>query len=141
MLLVENVNHGFGSRMILDDVSFRLKQGEHITLVGANGEGKSTFLNIITRKLMPDEGKIRWANKVSVGYLDQHTALEDGKSIRDILRTAFNKMFELEQEMLSKYDQMAEASDGDMPKLMEDTAQIQDTLELKIVSLTFFLSI
>ncbi|MBF8982767.1 ABC-F family ATP-binding cassette domain-containing protein [Lutibacter sp. B2] len=130
MLLVENVNHGFGSRIILDDVSFRLKQGEHITLVGANGEGKSTFLNIITRKLMPDEGKIRWANKVSVGYLDQHTALESGKSIRDILRTAFNRMFELEQEMLSKYDQMAEASDGDMAKLMEDTAQIQDTLEL-----------
>lgn len=59
-----------------EDVSFRLLKGEHIGLVGANGEGKSTFMNIITGRLMPDEGKIEWAKKVRVGYLDQHTALE-----------------------------------------------------------------
>ncbi|MCT4594139.1 MAG: ATP-binding cassette domain-containing protein [Anaeromicrobium sp.] len=130
MLLVENVNHGFGSRVILEDVSFRLKKGEHITLVGANGEGKSTFLNIITKKLMPDEGTIRWANKVSVGYLDQHTVLEKGKSIRDVLRTAFDGMFQLEKDMLEMYDQMGSATDEEMTKLMEETSTIQDTLEL-----------
>mgnify|MGYP002520274013 CR=1 FL=1 len=50
MLVVENVSHGFGARTILENVSFRLKKGEHIALVGANGEGKSSFLNIITKK-------------------------------------------------------------------------------------------
>ena len=40
--------------------SFRLLKGEHIGLVGANGEGKSTFMNIVTGKLMPDEGKVEW---------------------------------------------------------------------------------
>ena len=50
MLVVENVSHGFGARTILENVSFRLRKGEHIALVGANGEGKSTFLNIITKK-------------------------------------------------------------------------------------------
>ncbi|PAB57870.1 ribosomal protection-like ABC-F family protein [Anaeromicrobium sediminis] len=130
MLLVENVNHGFGSRVILEDVTFRLKKGEHITLVGANGEGKSTFLNIITKKLMPDEGTIRWANKVSVGYLDQHTVLEKGKSIRDVLRTAFDGMFQLEKDMLEMYDKMGSATDEEMAKLMEETSTIQDTLEL-----------
>ena len=49
--------------------------GEHIGLIGANGEGKSTFMNIITGKLMPDEGKVEWAKNVRVGYLDQHTVL------------------------------------------------------------------
>ncbi len=49
MLVVENVSHGFGARTILENVSFRLKKGEHIALVGANGEGKSSFLNIITK--------------------------------------------------------------------------------------------
>lgn len=53
-----------------------LLKGEHIGLVGANGEGKSTFMNIITGKLMPDEGKVEWAKNVNVGYLDQHTVLE-----------------------------------------------------------------
>ena len=44
MLNVQNVTHGFGERQILDNASFRMKKGEHIGLVGANGEGKTTFL-------------------------------------------------------------------------------------------------
>ena len=67
ILNVQNLSHGFGDRAIFQDVSFRLLKGEHIGLVGANGEGKSTFMNIITGKLMPDEGKIEWAKNVRVG--------------------------------------------------------------------------
>ena len=52
MLVVENVSHGFAARTILENVSFRLKKGEHIALVGANGEGKSSFLNIITKNII-----------------------------------------------------------------------------------------
>ena len=75
-------------RQILENVSFRLRKGEHIALVGANGEGKSTFLNIITKKLMPDAGNIKWSSRVSVGYLDQHTVLEKGKTISCLLYTS-----------------------------------------------------
>ena len=75
ILNVEHLTHGFGDRAIFQDVSFRLLKGEHIGLIGANGEGKSTFMNIITGKLMPDEGKIEWAKNMRVGYLVQHTAL------------------------------------------------------------------
>lgn len=60
-------------------------KGEHIGLVGANGEGKSTFMNIITGRLTPDEGTIEWAKNVRVGYLDQHTALTSGMSVRQVL--------------------------------------------------------
>ena len=56
ILNVEHLSHGFGDRAIFQDVSFRLLKGEHIGLIGANGEGKSTFMDIITDKLMPDEG-------------------------------------------------------------------------------------
>ena len=63
ILNVEHLTHGFGDRAIFNDVSFRLLKGEHIGLVGANGEGKSTFMNIVTGKLMPDEGKVEWAKK------------------------------------------------------------------------------
>ena len=84
ILNVEHLTHGFGDRAIFNDVSFRLLKGEHIGLIGANGEGKSTFMNIITGKLMPDEGKIEWAKNVRVGYLDQHTVLEKGMTIEDV---------------------------------------------------------
>ena len=63
ILNVEHLTHGFGDRAIFNDVSFRLLKGEHIGLVGANGEGKSTFMNIVTGKLMPDEGKSRVGKK------------------------------------------------------------------------------
>jgi len=129
ILNVEKVSHGFGARTILSDVSFRLLQGEHVGLIGANGEGKSTFLNIITGKLMPDEGNIEWSNRVSVGYLDQHTVLTKGKSIREILREDFQGMFDLEQEMLEIYEKMGEASENELAKMMDDVSDIQSILE------------
>ena len=121
MLVVENVSHGFGARTILENVSFRLKKGEHIALVGANGEGKSSFLNIITKKLMPDAGNIKWSSRATVGYLDQHSVLAKGNSIRDILRDAFKPMFDLEQEMIGMYDKMGEADEDQMTKLLQYT--------------------
>ena len=75
ILNVEHLSHGFGDRAIFADVSFRLLKGEHIGLIGANGEGKSTFMNIVTGKLQPDEGNVEWSKNVRVGYLDQHTVL------------------------------------------------------------------
>lgn len=129
MLVVENVSHGFGARTILENVSFRLRKGEHIALVGANGEGKSTFLNIITKKLMPDAGNIKWSSRVTVGYLDQHTVLTKGKTIKEVLRDAFKPMFDLEQEMIGMYDKMGEADEAEMTKLMDSTAEIQTILE------------
>ena len=88
ILNVEHLSHGFGDRAIFRDVSFRLLKGEHIGLVGANGEGKSTFMNLITGRLQPDEGKIEWAKKVRVGYLDQHTVLQKGMTVRQVLTSA-----------------------------------------------------
>lgn len=129
ILNVENVNHGFGARKILEDVSFRLLKGEHVGFIGANGEGKSTFLNIVTGKLMPDSGNVEWSNRVTVGYLDQHTILEKGRTIRDILREAFKGMFELEAEMLQMYEKMGDASPEELEKLMEEVGDIQTTLE------------
>ena len=99
ILNVKNLTHGFGDRAIFDNVSFRLLKGEHIGLVGANGEGKSTFLNIITGKLTPDEGTVEWAKNVRAGYLDQHSVLEKGMTIGDVLRSAFQFLFEMEADM------------------------------------------
>ena len=130
LLTVEKVTHGFGARQILEDASFRLLKGEHIGLIGANGEGKSTFLNIITGKIMPDEGKITWSRHVTVGYLDQHSVLKKGTTIREVLKTAFNHMYELEAEMLKLYDDMASAeSDEAINEMMEAAGEIQQILE------------
>jgi ATPase subunit of ABC transporter with duplicated ATPase domains len=128
ILTVKNLTHGFGDRAIFKNVSFRLLKGEHIGLVGANGEGKSTFMNIVTGKLEPDEGKVKWSKNVRVGYLDQHTVLQKGMTIRDVLRSAFKYLFDLEAEMNDICDKMTTAEPEEMDKLLEDLGTIQETL-------------
>ncbi|NEU30024.1 ABC-F family ATP-binding cassette domain-containing protein [bacterium LRH843] len=128
VLTVKNLSHGFGDRSIFQNVSFRLLKGEHIGLIGANGEGKSTFMNIITGTLMPDEGTVEWSKKVRVGYLDQHTVLEQGMTIRDVLRSAFKYLFELEAEMTEIYEKMGDTTQNELEKLLEEVGVIQDTL-------------
>lgn len=129
ILNVTKLSHGFGDRAIFHDVSFRLLKGEHIGLIGANGEGKSTFMNIVTGKLMPDEGNIEWSKNVRVGYLDQHTVLEKGMTIRDVLKSAFSYLFDLEQKMNDLCNEMASADEDDLAKIMEEFGEIQDTLD------------
>ncbi|OZM57009.1 heme ABC transporter ATP-binding protein [Lottiidibacillus patelloidae] len=128
ILSVRNLTHGFGDRAIFNDVSFRLLKGEHIGLIGANGEGKSTFMNIITGQLQPDDGKVEWARNVRVGYLDQHTALEKGMTIRDVLKGAFKYLFDLETQMNGIYEKMGEATPEELEQLMEEVGTIQDLL-------------
>ena len=129
ILNVEHLTHGFGDRAIFNDVSFRLLKGEHVGFVGANGEGKSTFMNIITGKLMPDEGKIEWSKNVRVGYLDQHTVLEKGQTIRDVLSSAFSYLFDLEAQMNAYYAEMADCDEERMNFLLEETGSIQEMLD------------
>ncbi|MBS4538610.1 ABC-F family ATP-binding cassette domain-containing protein [Clostridium sp. D2Q-11] len=128
ILTVKNLTHGFGDRALFEDVSFRLLKGEHIGLIGANGEGKSTFMNIITGKLQPDEGNIEWSKRVRIGYLDQHTSLEKGMTVRDVLKSAFQYLFDYEAEMNEICDKMAEASPEELETLLEDMGTIQDIL-------------
>lgn len=129
ILTCEHITHGFGGRQILEDASFSLLKGEHIGLVGANGEGKSTFLNIITGNLTPDEGKVEWCRHITTGYLDQFSVLEKGKTIRDVLREAFSYYTNLENEMLAMYDKMGDCTEDEMNSMLEEIGEIQEILE------------
>ena len=130
ILNVEHLTHGFGDRAIFSDVSFRLLKGEHIGLVGANGEGKSTFMNIVTGKLIPDEGKVEWSKNVHAGYLDQHAVLEKGMTIRAVLKSAFDPLLQKEQRMNEICDLLGTAEEDEMNRLMDELGTIQDELTL-----------
>ena len=87
-------------------------------------------MNIVTGKLMPDDGKVEWSKNVRVGYLDQHTVLEKGMSIRDVLKTAFAFLFELEENMNQICDKMGDADEDTLNEMMEELAYIQETLTM-----------
>lgn len=128
ILTVKNMSHVFGGRVIYEDVSFKLNKGEHVGFIGANGEGKSTFMKIITNKLMPDDGVIEWAKRVRVGYMDQHAELKKGMTVRDTLKTAFEYLYAIENELNETYAKMGDES-ADLDKLMETAAELQDIID------------
>ena len=129
VLKCSNVSFSFGNRTILENASFVMQKGEHIGLIGLNGEGKSTFIKMITGSLTPDSGKIEWAKRITTGYLDQYTTLTKGKTIKEVLMEAFSSMYDLEREMNELYEKMATASEEEMNQMLEETGEIASTLE------------
>ncbi|MEK4762100.1 ABC-F family ATP-binding cassette domain-containing protein [Viridibacillus sp. FSL E2-0187] len=129
ILTVENLGHTFGDRTLFKDVSFRIVEGEHVGLVGANGVGKSTLMSIITGQLIHDQGKVEWLPNTHYGYLDQHTVLTPGKTMRETLRDAFLPLYQKEAEMNEITGKMAEATPEELEELLEQMAEIQDALD------------
>ena len=129
VLKVTNVSFSFGNRTILENASFVLQKGEHVGLIGLNGEGKSTFIKMITGSITPDEGKIEWCKRITTGYLDQYTSLTKGKTIREVLREAFQHMYDLENELNEMYNKMCDCTEDEMNQLLEETGEIQSELE------------
>lgn len=129
ILTVENLGHSFGDRTLFKDVSFRLVEGDHIGLVGANGVGKSTLMGIITGQTIHDEGKVEWLPGTHYGYLDQHTVLTAGRTMRDVLRDAFLPLYKKEEELNEITGKMAEATPEELEVLLEQMAEVQDALD------------
>lgn len=129
LLTIEKLSHSFGDRTLFKDVSFRLLPGEHVGLVGANGVGKSTMMNIMTKELIHDSGKVEWTPGVHYGYLDQHTMLSKGKTIRDVLRDAFLPLYKKEEELNEVIGLMGSASPEELEELLEKMGEIQDHLD------------
>ena len=114
MISANGVTLRVGKKALFEDVNIKFTEGNCYGLIGANGEGKSTFMNIITGRLMPDEGKIEWAKKVRVGYLDQHTALEKGMTIGSVLSSAFDFLYDMENEMNDIYARLGDVDEDEM---------------------------
>lgn len=130
ILSVENLSFGFGDKTLLKNISFNLFKGDHAGLVGVNGTGKTTFFNILTERLIPDEGKVSHPSYVNIGYLDQHAELEDGISIRDTLKTAFKHLYNKESRMLQIGERLSQnkENENETNKLLNELGVIQDEL-------------
>lgn len=114
LLEVINVSHSFGDKILYKNVSFELFKGEHMGLVGNNGTGKTTLLNSIAGKIIPDKGFIRWQNKISFGYLDQHAKIDTSITIIEYLKTAFERLYCIEKELNDIYNNMSDNNNDEI---------------------------
>lgn len=125
----ENINFKYTDNNLYNNACFRLLDGEHIVLVGPNGCGKSTFMNILAKNIIPDSGKVTWLNNVSYSYLDQHLKVDKDISIKDYLYGVFKPLFDKEEEMNKLYESLSYESESKYDKIMNRAQAIQDELD------------
>ncbi|GAA0792290.1 ABC-F family ATP-binding cassette domain-containing protein [Faecalicatena orotica] len=84
VLSVEELSKSFDHQTLFQNISFDIKRGEHVAVIGDNGTGKTTLLKILNQVVSPDTGSFTLGSKVKIGYYDQeHHVLHDGKNIFD----------------------------------------------------------
>ena len=100
ILNVEHLSHGFGDRAIFHGCIVPAFKRRAYRPYRGQRRRKIHFYEYYYREaLQPDEGKVEWAKNVRAGYLDQHTVLEKGMTIREVLKSAFSFLFEMEEQM------------------------------------------
>ena len=97
---VSNLSKEFEvGKKILDGLTFQVDQGERVGLLGKNGAGKTALFRILTGELDYDEGQVMVAPDRRVGLISQIPVYPDGYTVEDVLRSAFERMFRMKEEM------------------------------------------
>ena len=82
---LEKVSKSYGVRILLDEVSLGVAEGERIGIVGRNGDGKTTLLNLMAGRGTPDGGRVSRNRGLHIGYLDQRDLLDDTHTVREVV--------------------------------------------------------
>lgn len=131
MLEVEGLCFKYTDKQIINNANFRLFSHDHAVIVGPNGTGKSTFMNLICKNLLPDKGKITWLPNIKYAYLDQHIKINSNKSIQEYLYEVFADLYEKEEKMNFYYEMLATCSENEFDKYLSRATAIQEELEDK----------
>jgi ATP-binding cassette subfamily F protein 3 len=130
MLQVSNIIMSYGDQVILDHVSFTVNAGERLGLVGPNGCGKTTLLDIIGGRLAPDSGSVRFTKPdVRLGYLEQALTYKPSQTVGQAIVTAQRPLAEAQQRMRELASQLAATADEEQSRLLCRYADAQANFE------------
>lgn len=130
LLTVENLNLTFDKKVIFKDANFRILENEKIGVIGNNGVGKSTLIQVLCGKILPDSGSIIFDKKIKVGYLDQYMKINKNLTIEQYLKEAFKELYLLNDELNKQLDTLSKTSDEElMTKLIKSTTSLREELE------------
>jgi ATP-binding cassette, subfamily F, member 3 len=98
MLDLSNISLQFGGKYLFRNINLRINSGDKISLVGANGTGKSSILKIIFGELQPESGKIQKQKRTSIGYLPQENVTHTGSTLLNEAMSALSDIVELQDK-------------------------------------------
>lgn len=111
MISVTDLTHSFSGDVLFNEISFTVKPGDRIGLVGRNGAGKSTLFKIITGKIQPESGTINIQKNIKLGYLTQDISLVDNCTLVEETRKAYKEKAEIEEELNAVLHQIETRTD------------------------------
>lgn len=124
VLACNNIKKVFIDKLIFENVSININEGEKVAIVGMNGTGKSTLLNILSGTLNYDEGNIFISKDTKIAYLEQNTTIRSNLSVYDEMKKSMKHLIDLEDELRNFEDIIAkDPSQENMNKysfLLED---------------------
>lgn len=130
LLTVENLSLTFDKKQLFNQASFRVLPNEKIGLIGNNGVGKTTLIQILCGNLLPDTGSINFDKNIKVGYLDQYMKVDKHLSIDLYLKQAFIKLYEKEKELNEMLEELSSTKDEVLvDRYVRLTSQITEFLE------------
>lgn len=129
----QNVKKYNAAQLVLENVTFELHQGEKAGLVGRNGCGKTTLLRLLAKLEAPDDGMLAIAKNLSIGYLQQTSGVEAGKTVYDVLSLAYRELLHFRNEMSQLEAAMASPELGaeDLERLLAEYAKLQERFEME----------
>lgn len=98
MIDLSNISLQFGGDYLFRDINLRINSGDKISLVGANGTGKSSFLKIISGQISPEAGKINKQKNISIGYLPQENVTHTGNLLIEEAKTALTDLITIQEK-------------------------------------------
>ena len=129
ILKISNLSQMFEDKVLFKNASLAINNGEHVGIVGLNGAGKSTFINIIAKKIIWDEGEVVWLNGIRYGYLDQHASIDGTLTVYQYLETSFAHLYELNDKLTALYEKMGDVSDEkELEKMINKSNRMLDEL-------------
>lgn len=123
---VNNISKSYAGNQIFEELSFELKKGERVGLIGRNGSGKTTLMKCLARVDEIEAGQIHWSKDSRIGYLSQIPSYIEGTMTKDILRSAFDLLMKIELEMKKLEEQMAEIEENQLQKVMDQYGKLQE---------------
>jgi ABC transport system ATP-binding/permease protein len=108
-LSAENISKSFGEKWLFKNISFGLNRGDKVALIGTNGTGKTTFLNILAGVLAPDEGEVSLRKDIRLGYLDQSPSFDEALPVIEVIFASSNPV----AHTVKRYEQALAAGNNE----------------------------